>query len=305
MSFTYSISIPHYNSSLLLKRMLKSIPERDDIQVIVVDDGSSEEHVSEIKNIQHQNLEIVFLEENRGGGYARNVGLQHAKGKWFISVDADDYFSDDAFEILDKYKDMDYDYVCYCIQEIDGITLQARAVMNQSDLSVRQYIKYPNKKALSHFKYKNYESWNKMLSMDFIRKNNIHWENCRINIDVMFSLQVGLNGKRFIAIPEQLYNWVCTPNSITQKRRDIKREFDFYLQVIKRNTIYKRLGLGYPFYRPELLYIPFLLKKRGLFDSIIFLIYRCKHINEIHEAQRAYLPLLENIDISRLRKEIL
>lgn len=43
----------------------------------------------------------------------------------------------------------------------------------------------------------------------------------------------------------------------------------------------------------------------GTVFSIIFLIYRCKHINEINEAQRAYLPLLENIDISRLRKEIL
>lgn len=64
MNYTYSISIPHYNSSLLLKRMLKSIPERDDIQVIVVADGSSEEHISEIKNIQHQNLEIVFLDVN-------------------------------------------------------------------------------------------------------------------------------------------------------------------------------------------------------------------------------------------------
>ena len=41
--FTYSIVIPHYNAPTLLARMLSSIPERDDIQIIVVDDGSTNE----------------------------------------------------------------------------------------------------------------------------------------------------------------------------------------------------------------------------------------------------------------------
>ena len=51
MEFTYSVAIPHYNSPDLLQRMLNSIPERDDIQVIVVDDGSKEENVEKIKKL--------------------------------------------------------------------------------------------------------------------------------------------------------------------------------------------------------------------------------------------------------------
>ena len=97
MNYTYTVSIPHYNSPLLLQRMLKSIPEREDIQVIVVDDGSCVENVNAIKKIQHKNLEIILLSENKGGGNARNEGLKRASGKWYISVDADDFFSEDAF----------------------------------------------------------------------------------------------------------------------------------------------------------------------------------------------------------------
>ncbi len=40
--FDYSIIIPHYNIPKLLLRCVKSIPERDDVQIIVVDDCSPE-----------------------------------------------------------------------------------------------------------------------------------------------------------------------------------------------------------------------------------------------------------------------
>jgi len=46
--YNYSIIIPHYNIPELLMRCLKSIPKRDDIQVIVVDDGSPDSFVREI-----------------------------------------------------------------------------------------------------------------------------------------------------------------------------------------------------------------------------------------------------------------
>ena len=101
MNYTYSIIIPHYNSPELLKRMLASIPERDDIQILVIDDYSTSENVSKVKALSHKNLEIVFLKQNRGAGYARNVGLERVKGKWVSVVDADDVYDKDTFSILD------------------------------------------------------------------------------------------------------------------------------------------------------------------------------------------------------------
>ena len=302
--FLYTVSIPHYNSPKTLERMLRSIPEREDIQVIVVDDGSNRESVEKLKMFRHKNLEMIFLDNNKGGGYARNMGLQHATGKWLISVDADDFFSDDAFDVFDQYKDSNYDYICYCITAVDENNLKPISRFVRSDKSVRNYIKRKNEKNLAYFKYRNYEPWNKMISMEFIRKNDIHWENCRINIDVMFGLQIGLKGSNFIAIPNELYNLVFTVNSITRFPRSIDREFSFYLQVMKRNTIYKRLGLGYPLYRPEFLYIPFLLKKRGIVDTIRFYKYRKDHIQEVRDAKVAYLSLLEEQEPFRCKNVI-
>ena len=304
MDYTYSVSIPHYNSPKLLARMLKSIPEREDIQVIVVDDGSSEDNVVELKKLQHKNLELILLDENHGGGYARNVGLQHASGRWFISVDADDYFSNDAFEVFDKYKDKEIDYLCFCIVVVDEKTLSPTGHFVRSDLSVRKYLKEKSKESLAYFKFRNYESWNKLLSMRFIRENNIQWENCRINIDVMFSMQVGLSGRAFLVIPNELYNLVFTSGSITRKEKSIEREFNFYLQVMKRNYIYKALKLKYPFYRPEWLYLPFLIKKRGFIDTFRFLKYRTLHIDEVRHAKMAYRGLLHGVDLASVMNQI-
>lgn len=295
-NYTYSIVIPHYNSADYLKRMLASIPERDDIQIIVVDDGSKEKEKQKLSFLKHANLQIVYSPQNYGGGTERNVGFEKVEGKWFIGCDADDFFSEGAFDILDKYTDSDIDYLCFCIKVIEDKTLKRMVCPIKSDESVRNYLKCRNRKSLINFKFRNFEPWNKMISVDFMKRENICWEKCRINIDVMFGLQIGLRAKKFFAIPDELYNLVFTEGSITRKKKSIEREFGFFLQVMKRNTIYKALQIGFPLYRPSILYLPFLLKKRGLADTIAFYKYKREHDSEYKEALVAYLPLLKGID---------
>lgn len=294
MDYTYSVSIPHYNSPKLLARMLKSIPEREDIQVIVVDDGSSEDNVVELKKLQHKNLELILLDENHGGGYARNVGLQHASGRWFISVDADDYFSNDAFDVFDKYKDDDIECLYFCLNcvENDGSISVDRVSI--PDMSVRNYLHNPSLKNERSLRYRSTTSWNKLVSLDFIKANKIRYEDCRVNIDVLFSFGIGYNVKKLKVIPDVLYNLVNAEGSITRKYRTIEREFMFYLQVQKRNGFFEAVGLKrWPYYRYDFLYIPFMLKKRGPKGAWQFFKYRREHIEEVKEARKEYLYLLQ------------
>lgn len=294
MSYLYSISIPHYNSPLLLRRMLKSIPEREDIQVIIVDDGSKKECVEEIKTLKHRNLELLLLDKNKGGGYARNVGLQHATGKWFISVDADDYFSEEAFDVFDQYKDEDIDCLGFCVQCVDSVTgIVTRELVANHNVS--QFLKKKSRRTENLLRFHNLEAWNKLVSMEFIRKNGICFENCRINIDVLYSILIGLKAVRYNVIPNQLYYFTENPNSITHKKRTVEREFQFYLQVQKRNGFYKAIGLTHPpFYRADYLYVPFMLKKRGLMDTIEFFRLWWNRREERKEARKAYLKYLGN-----------
>ena len=67
--------MPHFNSVEMLKRMLKSIPEREDIQVIVVDDFSKDESRIKLSELHHKNLEIYYQSSNQGAANARNFSL--------------------------------------------------------------------------------------------------------------------------------------------------------------------------------------------------------------------------------------
>ena len=87
-TINYSFIIPHKNSVKLLNRCLDSIPQREDIEIIVVDDNSDE------KPIVKRTVEVVYLtyKESNGAGKARNIGITKAKGRWLLFADCDDYY---------------------------------------------------------------------------------------------------------------------------------------------------------------------------------------------------------------------
>ena len=115
MAPKFSIIVPFYNSSLTIKRLIDSIPERKDIEVLIADDNSREEECQMLRSSVSERPEISVLrsENNLGAGHARNMALEQAKGKWLIFADADDYFTPGFNDCLDKYADSDLDLIFF------------------------------------------------------------------------------------------------------------------------------------------------------------------------------------------------
>jgi len=90
-----SIIIPHYNTPELLYKLIDSIPQSPDVQIIVVDDNSNH-HLQILTELQKKYCDLVQFYTNntrrKGAGTCRNIGLQHADGKWILFADADDFF---------------------------------------------------------------------------------------------------------------------------------------------------------------------------------------------------------------------
>lgn len=89
----FSIIIPVYNAEKTLKKCLDSINKQTflNYEVILVDDGSTDQSLSICKKYEMQNQKYrVFHQTNRGPSAARNVGLDMALGKWVCFVDSDD-----------------------------------------------------------------------------------------------------------------------------------------------------------------------------------------------------------------------
>ena len=90
-----SVIVPVYNAQQYLKDTLDTILGQSlkSIEIICVDDGSSDESLSILKDYQNKDSRLTVLtQQNQYAGVARNNGLNIARGKYVVFWDADDLF---------------------------------------------------------------------------------------------------------------------------------------------------------------------------------------------------------------------
>src|SRR5690606_10351532 len=108
---TLSTIIPVYNAEDTLAYCLDSILNQSypNFEVILVDDGSTDNSSELCKVYVEKDLRIkYFRKENGGSASARNFGLSKANGEYISWIDADDWIENDMFEeFLQKFKDTD------------------------------------------------------------------------------------------------------------------------------------------------------------------------------------------------------
>lgn len=93
-----SIVIAYYKCYEYTKKLLDILVPQltDETEVILVDDGCNETRLDEYKD----KINIIRLEENHGGGFACNTGIENARGLYVGFIDADDYVADDYVAVL-------------------------------------------------------------------------------------------------------------------------------------------------------------------------------------------------------------
>jgi len=98
-----SIVVPMYNVQNYIERCLDSISNQTyhNIEIILVDDGSTDNTRLIVKEYLEKDERIVSVHiENGGVSNARNVGLSYVTGQWFTFIDADDWVEPDYVEVL-------------------------------------------------------------------------------------------------------------------------------------------------------------------------------------------------------------
>lgn len=107
-----SIIIPIYNAEPYLKTCLDSVLNQTvtDLQLVLVDDGSTDGSVAIAKAYARQDKRVTLYEQAHAGqSAARNLGLSHAQGDYIAFVDADDYIDPDwCQKHLDAISGVDY-----------------------------------------------------------------------------------------------------------------------------------------------------------------------------------------------------
>lgn len=214
-----SIIIPHYNSVQSLTKLLNSIPKRNDIEIIVVDDKSNKDlnQFDRIKN-SFQYSHVKFLKNStneKGAGVCRNIGLNKATGKWVLFADSDDFFVDGFYSKVKKYFCSDYDVVFFTPTSIDA----QKGTVSDRHIVYEKYIKNliykKDIKSELSLRYKFHVPWSKLIKLSFLKENNILFQRVIASNDVMFSVQLGYYMKKFKVSEEIIYCVTKNKGSLT------------------------------------------------------------------------------------------
>lgn len=236
-SLKFSFIIPHYNHPDLLIRCLKSIPQRKDIQVIVVDDCSPDAatYLERYPELRRPGLELYSTPKGGSAGRARNIGLEHAQGQWCLFADADDYYVEGFLDIIEQNLSDNLDILYF---NISGNERRANTHRKIFDL-------YLSQNDDTQVRYRIWTPWNKVIAHQFILDNHLRFEEVPVGNDAMFGLNASFQAKQYRIIEDQLYCLTDNNSSLSFQKQTFEREFA-YTKVRTRITKFLTpLGLQY------------------------------------------------------------
>ena len=247
-----SVIVPMFNEEKYLPVCLESIliQTLTDFEVIVVDDGSTDQSLSVAENFLDRfdgRLKVVALEQNTGSGaIPRNVGLDLSHGKYIYFVDADDLVVDNALETLFNAAETfgagvvypDCGFVCgedIIPTKIDVAAWDANNIVEEptfdpDNLSER----VENFLSLRY----RWPPWAKFIRRDLLVDNDIKFPRMRISEDIIWTFKLACTAKKFLRIPEPLYVQRRQKTSMTRRKRLPEDDITFWTNPLIHGVDY-------------------------------------------------------------------
>lgn len=266
-----SVIIPVYNTEPYLRQCLDSVVNQTlkDIEIICVDDGSTDGSLSILKEYEQKDLRVTVISQpNEGQSSARNNALRCAQGEYIDFLDSDDYLALDALEkALRAARENDLDAVVFGVEpfyQSEWLARNPPVVYRQRAeatgvMTGVQYVKTAKDRGTYIV-----TAWIALWRRALLEKNGVTFKKGIIHEDNLFSFQAYMAAERVMRIPDRLYHRRLREDSImtrpvsaknvigyftcavgvmqyglrnedTDKEREIKREYTRMIQETRRN----------------------------------------------------------------------
>lgn len=211
-----TVIIPAFNCEKTITRAIKStgVYSSNMTEVIVVNNGSTDNTEQIIKALADKNPNIIYAESASGVSNARNKGMELASGRWVTFLDADDYFLDNSEFKLGKYvshlsDNTDIIFFNYSVNH-SKIALYS---MTRDHQDINQLLSVTLENPTKYLTV-----WGKLYHTETLKKNNVQFDTTlSYSEDSEFLIRYLLSCKKVKFENHYLYNYCLSKNSTVRK----------------------------------------------------------------------------------------
>ena len=301
MTYKISVIIPVFNAEEDLKNAIESIINQtfgfENIEMVLVDDASTDNSKSIIKNYQkdYENIKLVELEENSGlPGKPRSLGIEYVSSDYIIFLDSDDTYEKEAFEILyATITKTNSDFVISShFINLDGERIKANLI--QTEEEIISFYPLENQETFDKISVNRLVApWGKIFKKEFIAKNNIKFLEDSLCEDTYFYFKSLINSSKVTILPQNhLYVYNVIENKNTAIHGHNIEKFYYFLKGINyTKDLLEKINLSMNVFLDENI-------------SSLLLIFSNLNKNDKKEAILKIYEFEKDLDINISRKEI-
>ena len=172
------------------------------------------------------------------------MGFQHAKGKWLLFADADDFFITENFtQLINYYKDDTHTDIVY----LNAFSSDNETFVQSSiQPNIKKWLendKFTKDELLEKLKFKTWEPWTRMIKHHIIKSNNLKFDEIPRQNDITFGITVSIYSKIYAIETMPIYCWVHNNNSISKRKINEESFIDLLTIQIGLNDLYKLKGI--------------------------------------------------------------
>lgn len=259
-----SVVIAVYNAEKYLPQALNSLINQTltNIEIICVDDGSSDDSVKILDSFSEQDERIKVVlnkEQSDGAALARNIGISHASGECLIVLDSDDFFEKDMLEkAYNRLKEKKSDLVVfngYTYDNENCLDIESSDILRNKYLPVDKDIFSPKDIPDNLFQISIGAAWNILISREVVSSNQLKFSSYASSDDICFVCMVLASSKKIAILKDRLVHYRFNnqnsqtnclnthPKSCCLALYDLKQQleekglFDFYKKTFAKRCM--------------------------------------------------------------------
>lgn len=249
-----SVIIPVYNAQDYLVECLDSIINQTlkDIEIILINDGSTDSSLEILQDYANKDSRIIIINHsNIGAGISRNEGIAIATGKYLSFLDADDFFE---LDMLEKAYNKSEQATCdICVFRSSSYS---NSIITPMNYTILEFL-LPSQEIFCLGDIKNDVfkafvgwAWDKLFLTEFVKSNNLLFQDLRTSNDLLFVYTALLSAEKITILNENLvFHRENNTTSLSNTREASHDNFYFALIELKSflvsNNLYNRFKLDY------------------------------------------------------------